>query len=126
MKIYLAASTSKRGEMRYVRKVLTGFGHDVVSSWLDREFPADYLQRPTDQWPQWATQDLDDVSAADVLVLFSGGGAGGRHVEFGYALAQGKRVYVVGSRENIFHALPEVRVCNDLPELCAALAQETS
>jgi hypothetical protein len=30
---------------------------------------------------------------------------GGRHVEFGLALAHGKRVFVVGPRENVFHYL---------------------
>jgi hypothetical protein len=30
---------------------------------------------------------------------------GGRHVEFGLALAQGKRMIMVGPRENVFHYL---------------------
>ena len=33
---------------------------------------------------------------------------GGRHAEFGIALALGKRVIVIGPRENVFHALPAV------------------
>ena len=32
-----------------------------------------------------------------------GGGKGGRHVEFGLGLAQGKRMIIVGPREHVFH-----------------------
>jgi hypothetical protein len=35
-------------------------------------------------------------------------GRGGRHVEFGAAVATGKRLIVVGHRENLFHHLPGV------------------
>jgi hypothetical protein len=36
---------------------------------------------------------------------------GGRHVEFGLALAQGKRVIIVGPRENVFHyLLPDAQI----------------
>ena len=56
---------------------------------------------------------LDDVAAADAVVCFlepGGGGNGGRHVEFGMALAWGKRTIVVGEPEHLFHTLPSVRV----------------
>ena len=33
---------------------------------------------------------------------------GGRHVEFGYALATGKKVRVIGPEENVFHGLPGI------------------
>lgn len=33
---------------------------------------------------------------------------GGRHVEFGMALALAKRCIVIGPRENVFHLLPQV------------------
>jgi hypothetical protein len=48
--------------------------------------------------------------AADAVIIFTEipnatPATGGRHVEFGLALAQGKRVIVVGPRENVFHYL---------------------
>jgi hypothetical protein len=54
--------------------------------------------------------------AADAVIIFTEIpntvlATGGRHVEFGLALAQGKRVIVVGPRENVFHyLLPESQV----------------
>ena len=57
--------------------------------------------------------DLEDIDAADMMVFFSedplvGTPRGGRHVEFGYALAKGKRIVVIGGPENIFHYLPQI------------------
>jgi hypothetical protein len=57
--------------------------------------------------------DLQDIEAADTLVLFSedpliGTPRGGRHFETGYAFGRGKRVVIVGGEENIFHYLPSV------------------
>ena len=48
--------------------------------------------------------------AADAVIIFTEIpntilATGGRHVEFGLALAQGKRVIIVGPRENVFHYL---------------------
>lgn len=61
-----------------------------------------------------ATMDLDDVKRSDVIVFFSQSDQtptfrGGRHVEFGYALARNKIIVVVGPKENIFHYLPQVK-----------------
>jgi hypothetical protein len=59
-----------------------------------------------------AILDLEDLTMATTVVFLSMGngsaGRGGRHVEFGYALAQGKRCIVIGPRENVFHAYPGV------------------
>ena len=33
---------------------------------------------------------------------------GGRHVEFGVAVSSGKRLIVIGYRENVFHWLPQI------------------
>jgi hypothetical protein len=56
------------------------------------------------------------VNGADVVINFtepprSKANRGGRHVEYGIALAKGLRVIVVGYRENIFHWLPMVEFC---------------
>ncbi len=57
-----------------------------------------------------AKQDMADVLASDVLVLFTGvGSGGGRHTEFGFALGCGVPVMGVGPRENVFHSSPSIR-----------------
>jgi hypothetical protein len=62
---------------------------------------------------RYAQEDFEDVRAADVVMAFteepcSNKGRGGRHVELGLALAWGKRVVIVGPRENVFCWLPQV------------------
>jgi hypothetical protein len=62
---------------------------------------------------RFALDDWEDVNAAEVVISFtepprSKANRGGRHVEYGIALARGARVIVVGYRENIFHWLPQV------------------
>ncbi len=79
-----------------------------------------------------AVEDIEYLADADCLVSFterptegvSWAARGGRHVEFGVALATGKRLCLVGPRENIFHHLPRVEVFRGLAELIDALAHE--
>ena len=63
---------------------------------------------------KFALDDWEDVNAAELVINFtepprSKANRGGRHVEYGIALARGIPVIVVGYRENIFHWLPAVR-----------------
>jgi len=90
-------------------------GARVVSTWHsqpdiaaeDALTPAELTLHP-DQGQGYAAQDLEELDQAQVLVLFSGfGGQGGRHVEYGYALAKGKRLVLVGPRDNVFSCLPQ-------------------
>ena len=107
MKIYLAApfSTAHQVEIGYAQ-ALAEWGHIVVSQWHR-------LPHSTDLGCA-AKRDLEDILEADILILLANlrprSNKGGRHVEFGFALARGKRVMVVGSRQNLFHYLPNVEV----------------
>lgn len=101
MKIYLAAMFSRRAEMEIIADRLKAHGHAVVARWVYGG--EDGLTRA-----QIALLDLDDVDAADTVVSFTHPrgtltSGGGRHVEFGYGLARGKRLVVIGERENVFH-----------------------
>lgn len=131
MIIYLAARYSRRLELCGYRDQLRALGHEVPARWLngahqistdgmplteegERKFEeghpdADALRAG------FARDDLDDVLAANLVVAFteqprSGAGSsrGGRHVELGVAIGTGKRIAVVGPRENIFCWLPHI------------------
>jgi len=117
-KIYLAARYSRNDEMRGVRDVLQALGHEVTSRWIDQHggnllesFVAEKLNAQPDECAKYARVDLEDLEAADTVISFTsagGGGKGGRHVEFGLALGLGKRLVIVGPRENVFHTLPAI------------------
>jgi hypothetical protein len=123
MRIYIAARFDRRAEMAVLARHLHQAGHFVTSTWV---------QSRDGRLPDvvCAITDLDDLAAAECLVSFTEeptehvpwAARGGRHVEFGYALAAGKRLCLVGPRENVFHHLPRVEVYRTTAELVAALA----
>ncbi len=68
---------------------------------------------------KFAIDDFQNVKDCELLIAFtepprSGGGRnrGGRHVELGIALGQGKKIMIVGPRENLFCWLPEIDQCD--------------
>ena len=123
MLIYLAARYSRLEELQGYADDLRAIGHRVEARWLlgDHQIHegADKVEAATMSVPiegrVFAEDDVLDVASADMLIAFSeeprAGGAsrGGRHVEFGLALAWRKKVIVVGPRENVFHTLPGVK-----------------
>lgn len=115
MKIYLAARFSRRDQLRELAAELHRMGHEVTSRWLDTEWanrPNESSAAPPEYREKYALIDMEDVKAAECVVNFTeapgDGSRGGRHVEFGLAIAWGKRLIVVGYRENLFHHLPKV------------------
>lgn len=139
MKIYLAATYSRHPEMREVRDRLAELGHIVTSRWIDQHaddhtaekaMTPEELKTNTALGCHYANKDLADIVSAHALIMFSAGdgqppGRGGRHIEFGYAYALHKRIFVVGPRESVFHCLPGVAVMRDIDELLGYLASES-
>ncbi|MCH8184664.1 MAG: hypothetical protein IH862_01015 [Chloroflexi bacterium] len=122
MKVYLTARFARKDEMSSYAEDLKRLGHAVTSRWLEVEFdPGTPLSHPN--WSQLAQQDLDDIRRADALVCFTetSGGGSARHVEFGIGLGLGKRVYIVGSAEHLFHTLPQLEVYPDWNALMRAM-----
>jgi nucleoside 2-deoxyribosyltransferase len=117
MKIYTAAAWIWRDHARGLARAITESGHEVTSRWLREDCATE---------EQGARQDLEDIDRADMLVLltmpkgtmFS---SGGRMVEFGYAMAKGKVVAIIGERENVFCLLPSVLQFDRVAGFIAAL-----
>ena len=88
MRYHLAARYDRRLELCRYREQLLSIGDIVTSRWLD------FCNKP--KWsPDIARADCEDLMAADAVILFTERpntirAAGGRHVEFGLALAQDK------------------------------------
>lgn len=123
MEVYLAARYGRIEEMNAIARELRDAGYAVDARWLLGEHQihdgALAVETAEDAMPPegraFAQDDVEDLVAADIVISFtetprSSNSRGGRHVEFGMALALGKRLIVVGPRENVFHCLPEVEV----------------
>lgn len=118
MRIYLASRYSRRDELQGYAAQLKAAGHVVTSRWIYGTHEiVDGRSRESAHEDRiiFAQEDVADVHSADAVISFTEGpgavngrGRGGRHVEFGIALALGRRCIVVGHRENIFHSLPAV------------------
>lgn len=114
-RFYIAAAYCRKEEMKQHAKMIEeSLGWVCTSQWLN-EIGEDLTE---ENQSGYARKDIYDINEADVLVTFteppnSGNSRGGRHVEFGYALALYDMVgfdgvHVIGHRENVFHWLPEV------------------
>lgn len=115
MKIYLASRYSSKPEMEDHARELRSHGIEVTSRWLEEPHsPNSQIGDVSEELMRgYARLDIEDIEAAHVLVFFSVDPTtptvrGGRHVEFGYAMALDKTILVVGPKENIFHFLPSV------------------
>jgi len=132
VKVYLASRFSRRDEMRTYRAVIEGLGASVTSRWLNDD--AGELEAQDDlDTPEGiivgrrcAETDVADVSEADAVIAFTEAPRGtktrgGRHVELGIALGMGKRVVIVGPRENVFCCHPNVEQAADITEALLTL-----
>lgn len=123
MRIYLAGSYHRRLELADYAVLLTNDLHEITSRWVTG----------LHELPNWtessiALDDLKCIEEAECAIFFTepaDGSAsmkrGGRHVEFGYAVALGKLIFVVGPRENVFYHLPEVNQFDTFDEVRADL-----
>ena len=114
MKVYIAAPFQQRLEVQQKAKELTELGVDVTSRWRFEDNAPDGAigeLKNRDYYLGKLFIDLDDIEVADILLLLTDqvSKTGGKHVEFGYALARRKQLYIVGGVENIFHWHPSVQ-----------------
>jgi hypothetical protein len=108
--------------MAGVATELRAVGHEVTTRWIRHE---------GEPHPGEAVHDLTDILFADALVLFTENlpkkvrfsTRGDRHVAFGYALKAGRKLFVVGPRESLFHQLPNVLRFDEIEEMIRYLAE---
>lgn len=134
MKIYIAARFDRIDEMNEIAARLRDAGHIVDCRWLNGSHQlhpgADEVEAAQGNIPMaaqpFALDDVEDLSAADAILFFSEkpeshSKRGGRHVEFGMAIALRKRLFVIGPRENVFHCLPQVERYDCFENFMAAI-----
>lgn len=114
MKLYLAAPFEELERLRIIRlRVHTETPqHLVVSSWLEKN-PGS-VGTPDSTWPTLALLDLGEIKACNILLLdtFATNDRGGSQVEFGYATAYGKQVWLVGPVRNVFNSIAQRQFAN--------------
>lgn len=123
MKIYIAARFSRRSECNALAHRLMEMGHTITSRWVkpdsDHVMPTGLSRQASDSERQrFATEDCQDIEKCDAMVSLMeeprSDGRGGRHVEFGIALARAKLLFIIGPRETVFHHLPAIQHFDDV------------
>lgn len=123
MKIYLAGSYLRRIEIAAYSALLEEDGHAITAEWL-----SGVHEKPPWVEATYSMHDLQCIRDADVFMGFtepddvrSEYKRGGRHVEFGYAVAFSKELVIVGPRENSFYHIPSVYQFVTFPDARAYL-----
>ncbi len=106
-KVYLAGRYDRRDELRAKGNELEKIGYTITARWLSAKEHEMQVLTPIRN-SEISAHDLEDIRAADWLVCMSEAGTneyqrGGRHVEWGYALALDKKCILIGGEENVFH-----------------------
>jgi len=133
LKIYIASRFSRRHECHDLAKFLIGQGHEITSRWVKPD--SDHVkpvgmseQAADDERNRFAVEDIEDVEACDCMVSLMeqprGNGRGGRHVEFGYALALRKHMVIIGPKETVFHHLEGIEVHETIEQFKAHVVAE--
>lgn len=104
MRVYVASSYSRKAEMMEVHRLLKEARHEPTSRWVDGGEVG--LSDP-----EKACMDMDDVWRAEALLCFTQPrgvqpNGGGHHTELGMALGWGRRVFIVGEANQVFHHHP--------------------
>lgn len=102
MKVYTAATFQEQDRIRRYKEVLYNLGHSVVSTWLEEQVkPAGMTDEEFGR--KMAMKDLQEISTADCLILDLANPSKtmGKMVEFGFALAKHKLLYVVAPGETL-------------------------
>ncbi len=127
MKYYIATSLSRMAAHNRVRDALTTLGHAISYDWT---LHGNVKCVSKERLREVAILELDGISRADFVVVLLPGG-NGTHVELGFAIASGKRVFLhtedpavfeLGPQTKAFYHHPDViRLCCPLPEIAPRL-----
>lgn len=109
--VYIAARTEDQIRALAIREAFRHHGIRSTARWLD-------LVKVPRSSPEGAIVCWEDIVRADVFLLLNPleahrTGTGGRHVETGISIGQGKPTLIYGAAENVFHTHPRVQVVPD-------------
>jgi hypothetical protein len=134
-RVYIAARFSRRPECNQLGHVLKARGCTITSRWskpeCDHVLPTGLSRQAEDSERQrFAREDVEDVRAADWTISLMeeprSNTRGGRHIEFGLALALGHRLTIIGPRETVFYHLPNVEHFDTVEAFVASLPARLS
>jgi hypothetical protein len=103
MKYYIATSLSRAPDYRIVRDSLEIYGHEISYDWT---LHGSVKSVSKESLSEVASLELAGVSAADFVIVLLPGGYG-THLELGFAIAKGKKVFLHSEDPLLFELGPQ-------------------
>ena len=99
IKIYTGATFSEQTRIRGHKETLIQLGHTVLSTWLEEQLRPEGMSE-AQFGHKMAIKDLQEVNACDCFILDtqSPSKTAGKMIEYGFAVAKHKLIYVVGEQ----------------------------
>jgi nucleoside 2-deoxyribosyltransferase len=113
MKYYIATSLSRKTAHNLARDALKLFGHEIVYDWT---LHGSVKSVSKERLREVSINELKGIAEADFVIALLPGG-NGTHLEIGFAIASGKRVFLhsedpalfeLGPQTNAFYHHPDV------------------
>lgn len=130
MKYYIATSLSKAQSHNMVRDCLNAMQHQISYDWTTH---GSVKSVSFDRLREVAVLELNGIADSDFVVVLLPGGYG-THVELGFALSSGKKIFLhsedpslfeLGPQTNAFYHHPNLtRICCPLSEVATAVNNE--
>lgn len=113
MKYYIATSLSRMMAHNQARDALKALGHEISYDWTSH---GNVKSVSKERLREVSTNELNGILESDFVIVLLPGGAG-THVELGFSIASGKRVFLhsedpalfeLGAQTNAFYHHPDV------------------
>lgn len=113
MKYYIATSLSRMDSHNQVRDALESFGHEIAYDWTTH---GSMKLVSKERLCEVAVLELEGIAETDFVVGLLPGG-NGTHLEFGFALAKGKRIFLHSEDPSLFELGPQTNGFYHHPEV---------
>ncbi len=113
MQFYIATSLLRATAHQMVKDALKTCGHEITYDWT---LHGSVKSVSKERLREVAALELEAVAKADFIIVLLPGGSG-THVELGFAIAKGKRIFLhsedpltfeLGPQTNVFYHHPDV------------------
>ena len=118
MKFYISSRVKKANQVKDFADKLKSLGHKITLDWTAFESLKPYNKNQK-QSAKVSNQMLKAIKNCDVFILLTDRAGTGMYVEFGYALAYGKKIFVAGKHINksIFFFHHKVKIVNSIEDI---------
>ena len=113
MKYYIATSLSRAPAHHTVRNSLASLGHEISYDWTSH---GNVKSVSKERLQEVGLLELEGISESDFIVVLLPGGHG-THLELGFAIAGGKRIFLHSEDPLVFELGPQTNAFYHHPEI---------